>query len=96
MRKFKKKEKRTCECPYCGRREQEAMQLNRLLKALSCDFRVDIYKALEDESRQEILSFLERILDDGVSSNKFKERAQVYLKNLRTFCFCYVRKVLIF
>ena len=61
------------------------MQLNRLLKALKCDLRIDIYRVLEDKSREEIISFLDSIVDDGVSSDKCKQQAKVNLKNIPTF-----------
>ena len=46
---------------------------------------VDIYRVLEDESREKILSFLDSIVDDGVSSDKCKQEAKVNLKNIPTF-----------
>ena len=77
MRRFKKKEKRSCECTYCLRREREALRLNNILKELSCDLRIDIYRALEDSASQKISDFIGGISDDGVSSDKFKQLAGV-------------------
>ena len=82
MRKFKKKEKRKCECPYCGLSEQEKIDLNKALIVLGSKIKVDIYKILPDTQRDQISSLAQSVINGENFSDEKKRAAHVPKKTM--------------
>ena len=77
MRHFKKKEKRKCECPYCGRSEHEKIDLNKALVVLKSPIKIDIYKVLPDSQRDQISNLANSVINGENFSEEQKRAAHV-------------------